>query len=92
MGDEWNSTEQRKAAAQALESFKQTSRERRRTKIYACPRHGKRIDVTEHIISLLDMITTSMDWGSDFWTDTDLPSFIELCKLLDFDEILDGTD
>ena len=33
------------------------------------------------------MITTSMDWGSDFWTDTDLPSFIELCKLLKFEEI-----
>lgn len=33
------------------------------------------------------MITTSMDWGSDFWSDADLPSFIELCKLLKFEEI-----
>jgi hypothetical protein len=28
-----------------------------------------------------------MDWGSDFWTDVDLPSFIILCKLLKFEEI-----
>jgi hypothetical protein len=78
---------QREAAAEALKAFEQASAERRRTKIFAYPRGRKRVDVTEHVISLLDMITTSMDWGSDFWTDTDLPSFIELCKLLDFDEI-----
>jgi hypothetical protein len=78
---------QREAAAEALESFRQASAERRRTKIFACPKGRRRVDVTEHVVSLLDMITTSMDWGSDFWTDTDLPSFIELCRLLDFDEI-----
>lgn len=81
---------QRQAAAEALESFKQASAERQRTRIFAYPRKGRRVDVTEHVVSLLDMITTSMDWGSDFWTDTDLPSFIELCKLLDFDEVPDA--
>jgi len=84
------STEQRQAAAEALQSFQAASAERRRTKIWAYPRKGRRVDVTEHVISLLDMITQSMNWGSDFWTDTDLQSFIELCKLLDFDEIPKG--
>ncbi len=80
-------TARREAAAEALKSFKQASEDRRRTKIWAYPKSRKPVDVTEHVVSLLDMITTSMDWGSDFWTDTDLPSFIELCKLLDFDEV-----
>lgn len=79
--------EQRVAAAEALASFQKASAERKRTKIWAYPKRGKRVDVTEHVVSLLDMITQSMDWGSDFWDDTDLPSFIELCKLLDFDEL-----
>jgi hypothetical protein len=77
------SKERRTAAAEALKSFQQTSQERRRTRIYACPRSGETTDVTEHVVSLLDMITQSLDWGSDFWTDSDLPSFIELCNLLD---------
>ena len=80
-------TAQRNAANEALKAFKQASAARQRTKIYAYPKGSKRVDVTEHVVSLLDMITTSMDWGSDFWTDTDLPSFIELCKLLKFDEV-----
>lgn len=81
------STEQREAAAAALRGFKAATAERRRAQIWACPEGGKRVDVTEHVVSLLDMITTSMDWGSDFWTDVDLPSFIELCRLLKFEEI-----
>jgi hypothetical protein len=81
------STEQREAAAAALESFKAATEDRRRARIWAEPEGEPRVDVTEHVVSLLDMITTSMDWGSDFWTDTDLPSFIELCKLLKFEEI-----
>ena len=78
---------QREAAADALRAFKAASEDRRRARIWAEPEGEPRVDVTEHVVSLLDMITMSMDWGSDFWTDTDLPSFIELCKLLDFDEV-----
>lgn len=77
----------RKAAAEAMRSFEQASAERRRTKIFAYPKDRAPVDVTEHVVSLLDMITTSLDWGSDFWSDDDLPSFIELCQLLDFDEL-----
>ena len=80
-------TEQREAAAEALDAFKAATKDRRRARIWAEPEGEPRVDVTEHVISLLDMITTSMDWGSDFWTDTDLPSFIELCKLLKFEEV-----
>lgn len=79
------STSQRKAAAEALRSFQAATKERRRARIWAEPRDGERVDITEHVVSLLDMITSSMDWGSEFWTDTDLPSFIALCDLLKFD-------
>jgi hypothetical protein len=77
--------EQRTAAAAALKAFQAATAERRRATIWAEPEGEPRVDVTEHVVSLLDMITTSMDWGSDFWTDSDLPSFIELCRLLKFD-------
>lgn len=87
MSGYYGSTQQRTAAAAALKGFKEATAERRRARIWAYPEGGKRVDVTEHVVSLLDMITTSMDWGSDFWTDTDLPSFIELCRLLKFEEI-----
>ena len=81
------STTQRQAAAEALKRFKEVTEDKRRASIWAYPESEPAVDVTEHVISLLDMITTSMDWGSDFWTDTDLPSFIELCKLLKFEEV-----
>jgi hypothetical protein len=87
MSDWYGSTEQREAAAAALKGFQAATEDRRRARIWAYTEDGERVDVTEHVISLLDMITRSMDWGSDFWTDTDLPSFIELCKLLQFEEI-----
>ena len=80
-------SEQRTAAAEALRAFKTATDERRRARIWAEPEGEARVDVTEHVVSLLDMITMSMDWGSDFWTDVDLPSFIILCKLLKFEEI-----
>lgn len=82
-----NRTTQRKAAAEALKGFKAATQDRRRASIWAYPKGSRPVDVTEHVVSLLDMITMSMDWGSDFWTDTDLPSFIELCKLLKFEEM-----
>ena len=80
-----NSNEQREAAADALRAFKAASEDRRRARIWAEPEGEPRVDVTEHVVSLLDMITMSMDWGSDFWNDADLPSFITLCRLLKFD-------
>lgn len=82
-----NDKDQRTAAAEALKNFQQATADRRRAIIWAETPDGPPVDVTEHVVSLLDMITQSMDWGSDFWTDSDLPSFIELCRLLKFEEI-----
>jgi hypothetical protein len=81
----YNEPAQRKAAAQAMKAFKAATKERRRARIWAYPEGQKRVDVTEEVVSLLDLITTSMDWGSDFWSDADLPSFITLCGLLKVD-------
>ena len=81
---------QRDAAAEALAKFKAATEERRRARIWAEPEGEPRVDVTEHVVDLLDMITMSLNWGSDFWTDTDLPSFIELCRLLKFDDVTAG--
>lgn len=79
--------ESREAAAEVLRAYQAATEERRRARIWAEPEGEPRVDVTEHVVSLLDMITTSMDWGSDFWTDTDLESFVELCRLLKFAEV-----
>lgn len=81
------SDERREAAAEALEAFKKATDKYRRAKIVAFPLDGEPVDVTEEIVSVLDMITTSLDWGSDFWSDDDLPAFITLCSLLNFEEI-----
>lgn len=79
------SNAQREAAAEALRVFQQATAERRRAHIWAEPEGQPRVDVTEEVVCLLDMITMSMDWGSDFWTDIDLPAFITLCGLLKVD-------
>lgn len=79
------SNARRLAAAEALQKFKEASVRLRRSSVWVIPQNssdGYPVDVTEHVVSLLDMITTSIDWGSDFWSDDDLPSFIELCRLL----------
>ncbi len=81
---------ERDAAAEAMRQFKAATEERRRARIWAEPEGEPRVDVTEQVVDLLDMITESLDWGSDFWTDTDLASFIELCKLLKFDNVTAG--
>lgn len=76
------------AAAEAFRAFKQASEDQRRATVWVIPRNqsdGHPVDVTEHVVGLLDMIVTSVDWGSDFWSDDDLPSFIELCNLLKID-------
>lgn len=80
---------QRTAAHEALKSFQAATDERKRARVFASP-SGTRsgtdvVDITESVVDLLDMITRSMDWGSDFWCDGDLPSFIKLCDLLKVD-------
>lgn len=86
------SDERRIAAAEALEAFKAVTALRERAKIVAYPLNGEPVDVTEEVVSILDMITSSMNWGSDFWSDDDLPAFITLCGLLNFAEMPDVID
>ena len=81
------SSERREAAAEALRAFTTATERHRRARIVAYPLDGESVDVTEEIVSVLDMIVTSMDWGSGFWSDDDLPAFITLCSLLNFEEI-----
>lgn len=73
------------AAAEAMNRFKAASSEQRRGAIWAFPHpndSGRPIDVTEHVVSLLDIISMSMEWGSGMYNDNDLPGFVELCDLL----------
>lgn len=81
------SDEQREAAAEALRRYKEATTARQRAEIIAFPIGGQPVNVTEEVVSVLDMIVTSIDWGSDFWSDDDLPAFITLCSLLNFVEI-----
>jgi hypothetical protein len=80
-----HNTERQVAAAEALAAFESASAERRRTRIWAYPIGEDPVDVTEHVVSLLDLTTSSMEWGSGLFNDEDLSAFFELCKLLKFD-------
>ena len=82
-----NENAKREAAAEALQAYKAATAERKRATILAFSGSDPPVNVTEEVVSILDMITTSMDWGSDFWSDVDLPAFITLCSLLKFEEI-----
>lgn len=81
----YNDMEQSEAAAEALENFKKATEERRRAHIIALPEGERWHDITEDVVSLLDMIHSSMEWSSNLWSDTDLYSFIALCNLLKVD-------
>jgi hypothetical protein len=76
-------------AAKLMHEFQKVSAERRRAHVFVEQDDGTRTDVTESVVSLLDMITQSMDWGSEFWVDNDLDEFIALCKMLKFEGMPD---
>lgn len=82
------SDEKRIAAAEALAAYHRATERQKRAEFLAFPANGAPpVNVTEEVVSLLDMIVTSIDWGSDFWSDDDLPAFITLCELLKFEEV-----
>lgn len=72
-----------KAADEALQQFRKASAERRRAAVYVQRQSGDPVEVTEDVISVLDLMTTSMNWGSGFWYDEDLEAFTRLCGLLE---------
>jgi len=44
------------------------------------------LDVTEHVVTLLDAISSSMDWGSGFLNREDLVAWKTLAEHLAFDQ------
>lgn len=60
------------------------SQQRNRARIVAYPPGGPR-DVTEDVVTLLDAIHDSMDWGSGFLNREDLVAWKTLADLLGFD-------
>lgn len=77
--------ERAKAALEALAAFKKATAERRRARITARPLGGLPVDVTEDVVSVLDRLTETLDWGSGFFDDDDLRGFFRLTDLLKID-------
>jgi hypothetical protein len=85
-----------KAAREALEAFKAASLDRKRCQIMAFSheedfewlrRQGT--EVTEDVVTLMDLISGSMEWGSGFYDAEDLAAYTRLASLLKFDPIPD---
>jgi len=80
--------ERQTAALEALKLFHNVTEERGRARIVARPAGaglGAEIDVTEDVVSILDRLTETLDWGSGFFTDEDLIAFFRLVDLLKID-------
>lgn len=76
--------EREQALEQALEQFKAASVERRRSRFLAITDSGQ-VDVTEDVVSIMDRITETLDWGSGFFSDEDLAAWYRLADLLKID-------
>lgn len=78
------SPEREKALEEALEKFKATTVDRRRARFVAITDDGQ-VDVTEDVVSIMDRITETLDWGSGFFNDEDLHAWYRLAALLKID-------
>lgn len=88
MTDKWRRdapTPRLAAAVEALDAYGKVSAERKRCRIMAVSPGREPIDLTEDVVSLMDVITTTLDWGSGFFSDTDLRAFIVIADLLKID-------
>ncbi len=77
--------EKRQADAEDQAAAVRATQQRNRAKIVAYPSSGESQDVTEPVVSLLDSIHNSMDWGSGFLNREELEAWQVLAELLDFD-------
>jgi hypothetical protein len=82
--------ERAEADAQDQVAAAATSRQRNRARVMAQTPGGPR-DVTEDIVTLLDAIHGSMDWGSGFLNREDLVAWKTLADLLGFDAVAVGS-
>ncbi len=73
------------AAQEAVTAFLKATAERRRAQIVAHLQGGHRQDVTEDVVSIMDRLTSTLDWGSGFFDDDDLAAFFRLADLLKID-------
>jgi hypothetical protein len=46
---------------------------------------GLEVDVTEDVVSVMDQLTNTLDWGSGFFDDPSLAAFLRLADLLKID-------
>jgi hypothetical protein len=80
--------ERKKAALETLRGYQEVTEARNRGRMVAVipNEHGLDVkDVTEEIVSVLDALTHTLDWGSGFFDDDDLRAFYTLTDLLKFD-------
>lgn len=84
--------EQAEADAQDRANAAAASQQRNRARITVEIPGGPQ-DVTEHVVTLLDAITNSLDWGSGFFNREDLVAWRALAQLLNFDaDAIEGAD
>src|SRR5215216_7674624 len=76
--------EQAEAAAQDRAAADTASQQRNRARVTVETPGGSQ-DVTEHVVTLLDAITNSLDWGSGFFNREDLVAWKTLAERLSFD-------
>jgi len=73
------------ADREAREAAKLASEARVRNPVIIMTEDGN-YDVTEYVVTLLDAIASSMDWGSGFLNREDLVAWKTLADLLAFDQ------
>lgn len=74
------------AAEEALAGFQAATQERRRALLLAYPEPtALPVDITEHVVSIMDRLTETLDWGSGFFCDEELEAFCKIADLLKID-------
>lgn len=82
----WQTTDERELAQQeAACEFIQASKRTARPHITLAP-PGELLgqDITEDVVSIVDALINSLDWGSGFLTDEEVQAVSRLARLLNF--------
>jgi len=54
-------------------------------RMFACDDDGTETDITEGVQALYDLVISSMDWGSGFWTVEDATPVAKLARVCGFE-------